>query len=80
MTKIGFIGLGNMGDPMARNLIRAGYELRVFDLDVQRLKPASSWSRFAAPVSWISSRACAWSSSSPPTVRATPILPRGFAH
>ena len=30
--KIGFIGLGNMGRPMAENLLRAGYELCVFDL------------------------------------------------
>jgi 3-hydroxyisobutyrate dehydrogenase len=29
---IGFIGLGNMGAPMARNLLAAGYELSVFDL------------------------------------------------
>ena len=33
MATIGFIGLGNMGAPMARNLIRAGgHALRVFDL------------------------------------------------
>jgi 3-hydroxyisobutyrate dehydrogenase len=32
MSKIGFIGLGNMGGPMARNLIGAGHTLRVFDL------------------------------------------------
>lgn len=30
--RIGFIGLGNMGGPMARNLLRAGHELTVFDL------------------------------------------------
>ena len=30
--KIGFLGLGNMGGPMARNLIKAGHELKVFDL------------------------------------------------
>lgn len=30
--KIGFIGLGNMGGPMAANLARAGHEVRVFDL------------------------------------------------
>ncbi|WP_300764170.1 NAD(P)-binding domain-containing protein [uncultured Oscillibacter sp.] len=30
--KIGFIGLGAMGRPMAKNLIRAGYELHVFDV------------------------------------------------
>ena len=32
MAKIGFIGLGNMGGPMARNLIAAGHSLKVFDL------------------------------------------------
>ena len=32
MQKIGFIGLGNMGSPMAANLVKAGYEVRVFDL------------------------------------------------
>ena len=30
--KIGFIGLGNMGAPMARNLLKAGHELTVFDV------------------------------------------------
>jgi 3-hydroxyisobutyrate dehydrogenase-like beta-hydroxyacid dehydrogenase len=29
--KVGFIGLGNMGQPMARNLLRAGYELAVYN-------------------------------------------------
>ncbi|MEM7249971.1 MAG: 3-hydroxyisobutyrate dehydrogenase [Pseudomonadota bacterium] len=32
MATIGFIGLGNMGGPMARNLVQAGHELKVFDL------------------------------------------------
>lgn len=32
MARIGFIGLGNMGGPMARNLVKAGHELKVFDL------------------------------------------------
>ncbi len=32
MAKIGFIGVGNMGGPMAANLIKAGHELKVFDL------------------------------------------------
>ena len=32
MTKVGFVGLGNMGGPMAANLAKAGYEVRVFDL------------------------------------------------
>ncbi|PKQ03431.1 MAG: 3-hydroxyisobutyrate dehydrogenase [Alphaproteobacteria bacterium HGW-Alphaproteobacteria-11] len=32
MAKVGFIGLGNMGGPMARNLLKAGHALKVFDL------------------------------------------------
>ena len=32
MTRIGFVGLGNMGGPMARNLVAAGHEVKVFDL------------------------------------------------
>jgi 3-hydroxyisobutyrate dehydrogenase-like beta-hydroxyacid dehydrogenase len=28
---IGFIGLGRMGEPMARNLMRAGFKLRIFN-------------------------------------------------
>jgi 3-hydroxyisobutyrate dehydrogenase len=31
MARIGFIGLGNMGLPMARNLVAAGHEVRAFD-------------------------------------------------
>ena len=33
---VGFIGLGNMGGPMANNLIKKGHQLVVFDL----MKPA----------------------------------------
>jgi len=32
MSRIAFIGLGNMGGPMAANLAKAGHALRVFDL------------------------------------------------
>ncbi len=31
-TTIGFVGLGNMGGPMAANLIKAGFAVKVFDL------------------------------------------------
>ncbi len=30
--KIGFIGLGNMGGPMARNLVAAGHTVKGFDV------------------------------------------------
>src|SRR5690349_6251524 len=32
MTRIGFLGLGNMGLPMARNLVRAGHPVRGYDV------------------------------------------------
>src|SRR5579863_10046015 len=32
MTKIAFIGLGNMGSPMAMNLLKAGRNLIVYDI------------------------------------------------
>lgn len=32
MTKIAFIGLGNMGGPMAANLVRAGHEVAGYDV------------------------------------------------
>ena len=40
MTQIAFIGLGNMGGPMALNLIKAGHALRVFDLSPSALEAA----------------------------------------
>lgn len=33
MDKIAFIGLGNMGSPMAKNLLKAGLNVEVFDLN-----------------------------------------------
>ncbi len=34
MTKIGFIGLGNMGGPMAANLVKAGHDVTATDLSI----------------------------------------------
>ena len=51
--KVGFIGLGIMGRPMSKNLVKAGHELVVFDLliwfpAVLRLRPmAGKWHRNA---------------------------------
>lgn len=36
--KIGFIGLGIMGKPMSRNLLKAGFELIVYDIDETAVK------------------------------------------
>jgi 3-hydroxyisobutyrate dehydrogenase len=40
MTKIAFIGLGNMGLPMAANLVRAGHEVSGFDFSAAALQRA----------------------------------------
>ncbi len=40
MTKIGFIGVGNMGGPMAKNLVNAGHEVKAFDLSQAALDAA----------------------------------------
>lgn len=45
MKNVGFIGLGNMGGPMAINLIKAGFSVSVFDLmptSVERLTTAGA--------------------------------------
>jgi len=45
MEQIGFIGLGIMGKPMARNLLKAGYSLIVYDLrpaPLEELKEAGA--------------------------------------
>ncbi len=41
MTRIGFIGLGNMGLPMAANLVKAGYQVKGFDLSPSALQAAN---------------------------------------
>lgn len=35
MASIGFIGVGNMGGPMAINLVKAGHKVKVFDLSAE---------------------------------------------
>lgn len=48
MSKIAFIGLGNMGGPMAANLIKAGHQLRVFDLAPAAIDAAAAAGALAA--------------------------------
>lgn len=40
MARIGFVGLGNMGGPMARNLAKKGHEVRGFDLSAAAAEAA----------------------------------------
>lgn len=42
MARIGFIGLGNMGGPMAANLVRAGHDVVAFDMAADALESADA--------------------------------------
>lgn len=42
MTKIAFIGLGNMGSGMCANLCKAGYDVHAFDLNADSVKAAQT--------------------------------------
>jgi 3-hydroxyisobutyrate dehydrogenase len=48
-ARIGFIGLGQMGFPMARNLARAGYRIAAHDLDGETLRRACEATGAEAP-------------------------------
>ena len=41
MSRIGFVGLGNMGGPMVANLIAVGHEVRAFDISADALTRAT---------------------------------------
>nr|PZN85800.1 MAG: 3-hydroxyisobutyrate dehydrogenase [Pseudomonadota bacterium] len=49
MTKIAFIGLGNMGTPMAGNLVKAGYPVVGYDIVPANLQRATERGVQAAP-------------------------------
>ena len=40
MTRIGFIGLGIMGNPMSKNLVKAGHEVTVWNRTASRMEDA----------------------------------------
>ncbi len=52
MSTVAFIGLGNMGSPMAANLLKAGMTVRVFDLVPEAMKSLADQGAF------VSSTAC----------------------
>ncbi len=46
---LGFIGLGEMGRPLALNLLRAGYALHAYDINAERLSALTAAGAQAAP-------------------------------
>ncbi len=57
MQKIGFIGLGIMGKPMAQNLIKAGYPLIVYDIAPEKVRQLAGAGAQAASSSSEAARA-----------------------
>ena len=54
MSAIAFIGLGQMGAPMAKNLLKQGHQLNVFDVNPQAVQAlVESGARAAATPSEI---------------------------
>lgn len=49
MTRIAFIGLGNMGSPMAQNLVKAGLQVSVYDLVTASVEAMAAAGATAAP-------------------------------
>src|SRR5690349_3165761 len=47
--RVAFLGLGNMGKPMALNLLRAGHELTVFNRTADKTKPLAEAGAKVAP-------------------------------
>ena len=41
MATIGFVGLGNMGLPMAGNLVKAGHSVHAFDIVAANIEAAT---------------------------------------
>ena len=68
--KIGFIGVGIMGGPMVKNLIKAGYAVTAYDVVPAALESVSKGA--VGKVLWTRSRETSWRrggrrSASPPS-------------
>jgi 3-hydroxyisobutyrate dehydrogenase len=48
MKKVGFIGLGHMGNPMAQRLLEAGFSVKVFDISEAAMQPLVAKGAIAA--------------------------------
>ncbi|HAE32715.1 MAG TPA: sulfolactaldehyde 3-reductase, partial [Dehalococcoidia bacterium] len=48
MSKVAFIGLGVMGEPMARNLLKGGHIVRAFDVRPEALESIKKDNAIAA--------------------------------
>ena len=82
MKHVGFIGLGRMGQPMASNLIKGGYQLTVYDLNKQAMgELAAKGARIAASPAAVASAVdtVLLSLPTPPIVREVALGRDGVA-
>jgi 3-hydroxyisobutyrate dehydrogenase len=81
--KIGFIGLGNMGGPMALNLMKAGHALTVLDARREAARPhleaGAQWADTPRAVAR-ASELILTSLPGPPEVEAVALGPDGIIH
>jgi 3-hydroxyisobutyrate dehydrogenase-like beta-hydroxyacid dehydrogenase len=81
-THFGFIGLGNMGAPMANRLLDAGHTLTIYDIREDATKPfAARGCKIAASPAAVASAAetVLVSLPTPDVVRAVALGPEGIA-
>lgn len=52
-TPVGFIGLGNMGNPMAKNLLKHGYPVIATDVFPESCKELQELGAQVRPIRWI---------------------------
>ena len=82
MQTVGFIGLGNLGTPMARNIQRAGFPMVVFDVVEGATRPLlEGGARFAASSGEVAAASDVILSSvpGPPEVEQVALGPEGIA-
>ena len=82
MQTVGFIGLGNLGTPMARNIQRAGYPMVVFDVAEGATRPLlEGGARLAASPGEVAAASEVILSSvpGPPEVERVALGPEGIA-
>lgn len=53
MEKIGFIGLGNMGHPMAKNIEKAGFPLSVYNRSPEKAKDFEEKSTISTQIKYL---------------------------
>jgi 3-hydroxyisobutyrate dehydrogenase-like beta-hydroxyacid dehydrogenase len=48
IRRVGFIGLGRMGSAIARNILKAGFQLTVYNRTAEKMKPLTDGGAAAA--------------------------------